>query len=120
MSANLKRRGSRQLLAVERLEDRLPLATFLVTNLSDGPVAAAGDAPGTLRQAIFNANQAPGPDSVVFQHDLAGTLSLVAGEIVVFEEVAVDGAAGGPVIIDAQGQSRIFVLWGFMLLVSAL
>jgi len=43
-------------LRVESLEDRRMLATFSVTNVMDGPVAAAGDLPGSLRQAIFDAN----------------------------------------------------------------
>lgn len=41
------------------LEDRRLLATFAVTNIADGPVAAAGDLPGSLRQAIFDSNSKP-------------------------------------------------------------
>jgi parallel beta-helix repeat protein len=34
-----------------------------------------GDAPGTLRQAIFDANALPGPDVITFALDVRGTLS---------------------------------------------
>ena len=46
-------------LKFETLEDRRVLATFTVSNLNDGPVAAEGDLPGSLRQAIFDANDKP-------------------------------------------------------------
>jgi hypothetical protein len=60
-------------MAVETLEDRRMLATFTVTNLLDGAVTAAGQLPGSLRQAIFDANAAAGADDIVFNggHDNA-------------------------------------------------
>ena len=50
-------------LHIERLEDRQMLAVFTVSNLLDGPVAAAGDLPGSLRQAIFDSNSVAGAPS---------------------------------------------------------
>jgi len=41
-------------------------AAFVVTNLNDQPVFATGDAPGTLRQAIFDASLAPDHDTIHF------------------------------------------------------
>ncbi len=45
---------------VERMESRRLLATFSVTNTDDS-------GPGTLREAILQANAQPGADSIVFQ-----------------------------------------------------
>jgi hypothetical protein len=63
-------------LAIETLEERRLLATFTVNRLVDLPVANAGDAPGTLRQAIFDANSAPGADTIQFSAGLSGTINL--------------------------------------------
>jgi hypothetical protein len=52
------------------------LATFTVTNLSDATVAGPGAAPGTLRQAIYDANIASDPDIIDFAPGLAGDLRL--------------------------------------------
>ena len=50
----------------QRLEDRRLLATFTVTNTVDEVVMAAGDSPGSLRQAIFDANALAGADTITF------------------------------------------------------
>lgn len=65
----------------ESLEDRTLLATFTVTSLSDGAVNIAGDQPGTLRQAIFDANANPDPDTIDFQPGLTGTILITQGRI---------------------------------------
>src|SRR3954451_18574831 len=44
-------------------------ATFTVTNLNDSGA-------GTLRQAIFDANTALGPDQITFQSSLSGQITL--------------------------------------------
>jgi hypothetical protein len=63
-------------LNFESLEDRRVLATFTVTNLNDGPVSAPGTAPGTLRQAIYDANHTAGADVIQFDAGLSGTINL--------------------------------------------
>src|SRR5205814_2480358 len=40
--------------------------SFVVTNALDGPVANAGDLPGSFRQAIFDANAAGTAATIVF------------------------------------------------------
>src|SRR5271157_1730375 len=55
-----RRQGTRTLRPmIELMEDRVLLATFTVTNNADG-------GPGSLRQAILNANTAPGKDTINF------------------------------------------------------
>src|SRR5690242_7380109 len=56
------------------LEDRRLLATFTVTYLLD-----AG--PGSLRQALLDANNTPGLDTVAFAPTLAGALQLTSGPL---------------------------------------
>lgn len=75
---------------MEHLEDRRVLATFPVSNLLDAPVSGPGSAPGTLRQAIYDANNTPGDDVVKFDTGLAGTVNL---------SVVGDAAAGDSALL---------------------
>ena len=54
-----RRRKNHRTLRVERLEDRTLLATFAVTSTADS-------GPGSLREAILDANHAPGADQIEF------------------------------------------------------
>lgn len=94
-------------LKFEPLEDRRLLAIFTVTNLGDLPVAAANDAPGTLRQAVYDANHTPGADEIVFD-GVSGTLALNEGELVLTDAVSITGPGIDDLTIDAQLNSRIF------------
>ena len=83
------------------------LATFTVTNLLDGPVTALGDLPGSLRQAIFDANNAPGADDIDLT-SVSGTLLMTDGEFAITEALNILGPGRDVLTIDAQQQSRIF------------
>src|SRR5262249_50700902 len=61
-------------LQLEQLEGRSLPSTFTVQNLHD-----AG--PGSLRQAVLDANAHPGPDAIRFAHGLHGTIALTGGEL---------------------------------------
>ena len=98
-------RGRR--LRFEPMEDRRVLAVFTVNNLADGPVDSAGDLPGSLRQAVFDANFLPGFDRIVFSPSLSGTILLADGELLVTEAVAFDGRGFETLTIDAQQDSRV-------------
>jgi hypothetical protein len=70
----------RRRLSFEPLEERNLLAIYTVSESGDAPVSAAGDAPGTLRQAIFDANQADDPDIIEFAPNLASISLAVVGD----------------------------------------
>jgi len=92
-------------LGVELLEDRRMLAVFTVTNTNDGVVNNLGDLPGTLRQAIFDAEQFDDADTIVFASNLDGaTITLTEGQLVITEEVTIDATAlASGLTIDASG-----------------
>ena len=99
-------------LRFEPLEDRRLLATFTVTNTSDAAVTMAGDLPGSLRQAIFDANANPGDDSIefdasVFTGGSASLIGLTAGELEITDTLTIADAVQNEVTIDAQGNSRV-------------
>ncbi len=84
--------------ALEALESRLAPAAFAVTNASDS-------GPGSLRQAILDANATPGADYVRFAVPGAGvhTISMLSALPAVTDPLAVDGTsqpgwAGAPLI----------------------
>src|SRR5215216_4884666 len=62
-------------------------ATFTVTNLNDSGA-------GSLRQALLDANAAPGSDQVTFQSSLSGQIT-VSSELPVTDAVDVLGPGAG-------------------------
>ena len=98
-------------LHFETLESRRLLATFPVNNLLDGVVTASGDLPGSLRQALFDANAAGGADSITFDPSLFSSpqaISLQFGELEITEAVTLSVPVPDRLVIDAQSNSRIF------------
>ncbi len=90
---------------VERLEDRTVPSTFTVSTLADS-------GPGSLRQAILDANANPGADLIDFA--VAGTVLLTSAAFTpLTDEVVIDGTtapgfAGTPVVeIDYNGFSGL-------------
>jgi hypothetical protein len=75
-------------------------ADFTVTNLNDS-------GPGSLRQAIEDADTNPGPDRVLFQSGLSGTITLTGGQLVVFDPVQISGPGAGQLAVSGNGSSRV-------------
>jgi hypothetical protein len=73
-------------------------ADFVVTNTNDS-------GPGSLRQAILNANAAPGTQTIGFDIT-SGTITLTSGDIVVTDSVNLDGPGG--VTVEGNANNRIF------------
>ena len=86
-------------LRVEVLEDRRMLATFNVTNLLDGPVTAPGDLPGSLRQAMFDANNLPGADEITFS--VNGTIAIGSQLPTITDDLTITGPGQALLTIDA-------------------
>jgi hypothetical protein len=75
-------------------------ATFIVDNLDD----SGG---GSLRQAVLDANAAGGADDIAFGEGLTGTITLES-QIVVTDELAINGPGADVITISGGGDSRIF------------
>ncbi|HYU35007.1 MAG TPA: Calx-beta domain-containing protein [Thermoanaerobaculia bacterium] len=80
------------------------MAIFNVDNLTD-----AG--PGSLRQAIADANTAPGADVVTFQTGLTGTIALTSGQIDVHDSVDIQGPGAAVLTVSGSNASRVFYLY---------
>ncbi len=86
-------------------------ATFNVTNTTDGPVAAAGDLPGSLRQAIFDANAAAGADVITFQSGLTGTITLTNGDLTISDSVDIQGPGPANITVSGNNSSGVFYIY---------
>jgi Ca2+-binding RTX toxin-like protein len=84
-------------------------ATFTVTNLDN-----AG--PGSLRQAVVDANQLDGNDTVVFQSGLSGTINLtgVDSDIeIYYDGLTIQGPGPDVIAVDGNNNDRIFYAQNF-------
>src|SRR5262245_15211614 len=104
------RPAPRSRLRLQPLEDRLAPATFTVSNTSDGPVTMAGQLPGSLRQAIFDANALAGADTIDFKAGLAGVITLTTGELGISEDATITGPGAGLLFVSGNNASRVFSL----------
>ena len=93
-----RRFSSRLRLHPERLEVRRLLATFMVTSVNDS-------GPGTLREAIFDANAATGSDVIEFDPGLNGrTIELASEELSITDDLVVNASAlPEGIVINASG-----------------
>src|SRR5262249_26745068 len=98
-----RRPRPRYVIRLEELEDRTVPSTFLVENLADS-------GPGSLRQAIHDANAtvSPGPDEIVFAAGLTGTITLTSGQLDILDALVIDGPGAEALAVSGSGQSRIF------------
>jgi hypothetical protein len=86
-------------------------ATFTVTTLADS-------GPGSLRQAVLDANAAAGQDLVDIT--VSGTITLTSGEIPITDDVYVDGLGAGSTTVSGNDLSRIFAVQGAYVTLSRL
>src|SRR5215510_3747290 len=73
-------------------------ADFTVTNLNDS-------GPGSLRQAVLDAEASSGPDRVLFQSGLSGTINLTSGEINISEGLEIAGPGANAITVNGNGSS---------------
>jgi VCBS repeat-containing protein/predicted outer membrane repeat protein len=79
-------------------------ATFTVENLNDS-------GPGSLRQAIDDANGTPGADEITFAAGVTGTIVLTSGQLPVTDSVVITGPGPDVVTISGNDASRVFYLY---------
>src|SRR6516225_3437124 len=80
---------------LEALECRTLPSTFTVLNLADS-------GPGSLRQAILDANAQPGADTIQFAHGLHGTIALTSGELDITDDLTIDGPGAGRLAVSGN------------------
>jgi len=76
-------------------------ATFTVVNLADS-------GPGSLRQAVLDANATPGANTVTFADGLTGTIVLTSGQMSITNDLTITGPGAAVLGVDGSQQSRIF------------
>jgi hypothetical protein len=81
--------------------NRVRASNFTVTNLDDS-------GPGSLRDAIDQANTNPGADTIGFQDELAGTITLTSGELLITDDLAINGPGIFSIIVSGNNASRVF------------
>jgi hypothetical protein len=87
------------------LETRTVPSTFWVSNLNDG-------GPGSLRQAILDANGQSGADQIRFRHDVEGTITLskTLGELNITDDLKILGPGADQLKVSGDGAVRVFYI----------
>jgi hypothetical protein len=73
-------------------------ATYTVGNLNDS-------GPGSLRDAIAQANANPGADTITFASNVSGTITLTTGSLVINDAVDIQGPGASVLTIDGNAQA---------------
>lgn len=95
-------RGSTRQLRVEALEDRTVPSTFVVDTFADS-------GPGSLRQAVRDANANPGTDLIRFSPSARdGTVVLTGGELIITDGLRIDGPGADRLAVSGNDASRVF------------
>jgi hypothetical protein len=76
-------------------------AVIEVQNLADS-------GPGSLRQAVLDANATVAADEITFASNLSGTVTLTSGEIVITDETSISGPGADRITVSGNDASRIF------------
>src|SRR5262245_28265072 len=85
---------------LEALEDRTVPSTFLVENVADS-------GPGSLRQAVLDANALAGADLILFTAQVHGAIT-TGGQLDVTGDLEIRGPGAELVAVSGSGQSRVF------------
>src|SRR5262245_53914178 len=95
----------RSLPRLEALECRTLPSTFTALNLADS-------GPGSLRQAILDANALSGADDIAFASGLQGTITLATGQLDITDDLEINGPGAGLLAVSGSDQSRVFHIAG--------
>jgi predicted outer membrane repeat protein len=97
---------------VERLDDRLAPAVFTVANTGDS-------GPGSLRQAILDANAGTGADTIAFEPSVSGTIPL-SSTLTVTGDLTISGPGRDRLTVSGQKSVTGFSLVGVVATISGL
>jgi hypothetical protein len=90
--------------------------TFTVGSLADTTGATdcanATNTDCTLRQAIDDANNNSGADTIVFRSGLTGAITLTSGQLYITDPLTVQGPGANQVTVSGNHASRVFVISG--------
>src|SRR5262249_52650568 len=86
---------------LEALEGRALPSTFTVLNLEDS-------GPGSLRQAVLDANADPGPDVIDFAPGVTGIIVLNGGPLTITASLEVVGPGADLLTVSGDDASRVF------------
>ncbi|MGF1470318.1 MAG: choice-of-anchor Q domain-containing protein [Rubrobacteraceae bacterium] len=78
-------------------------ASFTVTNTNDS-------GPGSLRNAIDQANTTVGTDTIEFAAGLSGTIPLTGGQLSITDDVEIEGPGPDQLSVSGTNSSRVFFL----------
>ena len=88
-------------LALMTATKQVKANTFLVTNLDD-------NGPGSLRQAVLDADSNKGADTINFQAGLTGTIVLTSGELFIIDDLTINGPGASLITVSGNHASRVF------------
>src|SRR5260221_1818843 len=66
------------------------------------------DGPGSLRQAILDANALPGVNSIDFASTAYGTITLTSGELFITDDLFINGPGPASLAVDGNAADRVF------------
>lgn len=87
-------------------------AVFTVTTTLDNQSDGCGSGQCTLREAITDANNAPGSDVINFQAGLTGTILLTGGHLLITSDITINGPGARVLSVSGNNSSRVFVVFG--------
>ncbi|MEB3215486.1 MAG: calcium-binding protein [Nostocales cyanobacterium 94392] len=80
--------------------------SLVVTNTNDS-------GQGSLRQAILNANNLAGVDTIIFDASLSGQIiTLTSGELLIIDAVTIEGLGANQLTVSGNNASRVFKIDG--------
>jgi len=87
--------------AVEALEGRVLLSTYMVSNLNDSGA-------GSLRDDIQMSNGTGGANSITFAPGLSGTITLTSGQLEISSDLTITGPGSNSLTLSGNDKSRVF------------
>jgi len=102
---------------LEALDQRLLLSATLVVNTLDDETTP-DDNLFSLREAVTQANTAPGPDTISFDATLTGSIKLIYGQLDIADDLTIAGPGVKRLAVSGNGLDRVFNIQDFNVSIS--